>query len=281
MADKQTSAEAVLRIFHEAGPRDPGDAITFDTILTALRPHYSKGTVSARLSELAKAGILRSDERGKYRLAYADLPVPAPLQTLVGILKGQLPPRTLHGTVVWDATPHLATLEDGVMADIHVVETSRFTAGGTARMLLDAWPGEDAPHVQEFGDRGLLIEAVMGRAELNLRAGQPRVLVGPSEGHYTGTVLLREGVRMTSAERFLADLLGTQDPSASDSAWLALVQDTIEPARLFAVATERGLTPQLYVILAGLLHEVPSTLREAFLERVQEPARTILESHTP
>lgn len=265
----------ILRLFQQGAPRDPEEPISFATILEALSSQYSKGTISARLSELVDEGILERSGRGDYRLVYTQASIPPRLVDLVDLLADQLPERTLHGTVVWDATPVLADTEDGVMASIQVLETERFTGGSTARMLLDHWTGEEVPHVEEFPDRDALLDEVIAGGPTNAPVGKPRVLVGPAEGLYAGTMLRPEGIRLASPERILADLLWLDDATAGDIARTRLTAPSadIDPAHLFAAADERNILPDLFAVLSSLRDRLPTELGRAYNERLHGAAR--------
>ncbi len=266
----------ILRLFQEAGPRGPEDPISFGTILDALSSRYTKGTISARLSELVDEGILERSGRGSYRLVYTREPIPDALGELVDLLTHELPERTLQGTVAWDATPVLADSENGVMAPVQVLETERATGGATARMLLDRWPGGDIPHVKEFADRASLLEAALGGAPVNAPAGRRRILIGPAEGLYAATRLREEGIRLASPARILADLLCLEDPTAGEIAQVRITSPNanLDPTGLFAAAEERGILPDLFAVLASLRERLPEGLRTAYTGRLHGAART-------
>lgn len=273
-----TARDTVLRLFHEASPRKPKDALTFRTILDALSPQYTKGTVSGRLSELVQAGILEKDDRGKYRLAYAEDKISESLKDLSTLLAKQLPQRALHQTVLWDATPFLAAREDGVLVPIHVVETARFTGGGTARTLADHWESEPSPHIQEFADRDTLLEAIVGELQIPAPRGARQVLVGPVEGHYAGTVLHRTGIRLATPERVLVDFLGLGEPYVADVVRLRLTSANadVRPDRLFVAAQERGLLPSLFAVLNQFRGALPARLAEGYARRLSGAARALV-----
>ncbi len=274
-----TARTLILRLFQQGAPRDPDEPISFSTILEALSSQYSKGTISARLSELVDEGILERRGRGAYRLTYSKEPVPERLAPLVELLMSELPPRTLQGTVVWDATPVLADSEDGVMAPVQVLETERFTGGQMARTVLDRWPGDTIPHVEEFQDRDELLDAALGAAPVNAPTNKPRILVGPVEGLYAATRLRPKGIRMASPERILADLLWRDDPTAGEIAAVRLTSPSasLDPAQLFAAAEERKILPDLFAVLTSLRERLPSALEHAYTERLHGAARTATE----
>ncbi|MGQ0534960.1 MAG: hypothetical protein ACT4PT_02690 [Methanobacteriota archaeon] len=271
--------ERILRLFHEMGPRKPEDALSFRSIRVALSPDYTKGTVSARLSELVQEGILEKDERGKYRLAYADGAMPRPLRDLSALLAEQLPRRALHQTVLWDATPFLAAREDGTLAAVHVLETARFTGGSTARMLTDHWASKPVPHIQEFADRDTVLDAVVGELQVPAPRGARQVLVGPAEGRYAGTVLDRTGLRLATPERIVVDFLELSEPSMVDAVRLRLTSQAtnIDPDRLFAAAKERDLLPSLFAVLNQLRGALPRELEESYARKLSGSARAIVE----
>lgn len=273
----------ILRLFQQSGPRNPQDTISFATILEALSPQYSKGTVSARLSELVDEGLLLRDARGKYRLAYSEEEIPDTLTDLVALLTNQLSEGKLHATILWDATAVLADSEDGIMAPIHVLETESFTGGSTARMLLDHWPGEDTPYVEEFGDRDTLLETALGTAPVNAAPDQQKVLIGPAEGKYASTQLHPQGIRLATPERILGDLLGQDDPTLGDIARVRLTSPhaTIDPDRLFAAAEERDLLPDLFALLGQLRDRVPAPLGDAYNRRLHGATRSAMEDARP
>lgn len=275
-----TARAMVLQLFREAGPRQPEDPISFSTVMDALSSQYSKGTISARLSELVDEGILERSGRGTYRLVYTREPIPDALADLIELLTDQLPERTLQGTVVWDATPVLADSEDGVVAPVQVLETERATGGSTARMLLDRWPTGDIPHVEEFADRTTLLEAALGGAPVNAPAGRRRILIGPAEGLYAATQLRQEGIRMASRERILTDLLWLEDPTAGEIAQLRLTSPSVDldPGGLFAAAGERGLLPDLFAVLVSLRERLPGALQVAYDDRLSGAARAAAEA---
>ncbi len=274
-----TARTQILHLLQHGAPRDPEEAMTFNTILEALSPEYTKGTVSARLSELVDEGILERAGRGAYRLAYTTEALPDALEDLVNLLGERLPERTRHGTVLWDATPVLADREDGVMNPVQVLETEHFTGGSTARMLLDYWPTDPIPHVEEFGDRITLLEAVFGTAPTNAPPNARRVLVGPASGLYAATMLHPEGIRIATPERILADALGQADPNAGEIARVRLTSPHVQldPDRLFAAASERGLLPDVFAVLSRLSDRLPSKLRTAYTQRLHGAARAAME----
>lgn len=276
----KTARSMILRLFRQGSPREPDEPISFATILDALPPRYGKGTVSARLSELVDEGILERIGRGDYRLAYTDEPIPEGLRELIDLLTEELPERTLHGTIVWDATPVLADSEDGVMAPTRVLETERFTAGSSARMLIDRWPSEPVPHIEEFSDRDMLIDATLGGQPTNAPASKPRILIGPAQGLYAATRLLPEGIRLASPERILIDLLSLEDPSAGDIARIRLTSPTasLDPMRLFATAEERNILPDLFAVLNAQSERLPDDLNQAYNDRLHGAARAATEA---
>lgn len=274
-----TARATILRLFQQGAPRDPGDPISFATILEALSPEYSKGTVSARLSELVDEGILLRDARGTYRLAYTEEPIPDALAGLADLLADRFPQGKRQGAVLWDATAVLADSEDGVMAPVHVLETESFTGGSTARMLLDNWPGDETPYVEEFSDRITLLEAALGSAPVNASPSQRRFLIGPAEGNYASTQLHPQGIRLATPERILADLLGQDDPALGDIARVRLTSPhaSIDPDRLFAAAGERDLLPDLFALLGQLQGRLPEALEEAYSRRLHGATRSAME----
>lgn len=274
-----TARDTILRLFHEGGPRKPEGALSFRTILEALSSEYAKGTVSARLSELVQEGILEKGERGTYRLVYADEKLPQSLQDLSALFAKQLTQGALHLTVLWDATPFLAAREDGTLAPVHVVETTRFTGGGTARMLMDHWESKPVPHIQEFADRDTLIEAVVGELQLPAPKGARQILVGPAEGRYAATVLHRTGMRLATSERVLVDFLGLREPSAVEVVRLRLTSASadLDPDRLFAAAQERDLLPSLFAVLNQLRGVLPKRLEKGYVQRLSGGARALVQ----
>lgn len=274
-----TARTEILRLFRHAGPRDPDEPISFATIRDALAPEYTKGTVSARLSELVDEGILEKSSRGQYRLAYTEEEIPDALREIVDLLTERLASDALQGTIVWDATPVLADSEDGVMAPVRVVETERFTGGSTARTILDYWPGEETPHVEEFADRITLLETVFGTEPAMASADEPQVLVGPAESKYAATTLNPEGIRLATPERVLADLLNQSDPSAGEIARVRLTasQANLDPERLFSAAEERDLLADLFAVLSRHETRIPDQLREAYRQRLRPASRAATE----
>jgi hypothetical protein len=274
-----TARDTILRLFYEEDPRKPKDALSFRTILDALSPEYTKGTVSARLSELVQQGILQNDQRGMYRIVYADGKIPRPLLDIWTLLARQVPQRALHQTVLWDATPFLAAREDGALAPIHVVETARFTGGATARMLMDHWEAKPLPHIQEFIDRDTLIEAVVGNLHVPAPTGARQVLVGPAKGRYAATVLDRTGIRLATTERVLVDFLDLKEPSVADVVRLRFTSASadLDPDRLFAAAQERDLLPSLFAVLNQLRGALPKRLEEGYARRLSGAARALVE----
>lgn len=274
-----TARSRILQLFRQGRPRDPEDPLSFDSILEALAPQYTKGTISARLSELVDEGVLERTGRGKYQLVYAQEAVPGDLADLVGLLVEELPERTRNGTVVWDATPVLADSEDGIMAPVHVVETERFTGGSTARMLVDHWPEDPVPHIQEFGDRPTLVEAAFGDPPVNAPPDKRKILVGPAEGLYASTALHPDGVRLATPERVLADVLRLRDPALGEviRTRLTSTSSPVEPDRLFATADERGLLPDLFAVLSRLRDRLPEDLASGYNERLHGAARSATE----
>lgn len=256
-----------------------GTPISFRTFLDTFSPQFSKGTISARLSELVQEGVLAKDSRGKYALALDRERVSPNLRDLTAVLTRMLPPEALQSTILWDATPFLRDREDGVLAPVLVVETTRRATGSTARMLIDRWPSKTIPHIEEFADRDTLLEAVFGSLELQAPRSAHLVLVGPSEGKFAATLLRPEGFRVASPERILADLLDQRDPGLAAVARLRLTSPrvSLSASRLLAAAKERDLLPSVFAILTQLRSGLSPELRAGFLQRLKGAAKAILE----
>ncbi len=271
-----SSREQLLRRFN-AEPRDT--LISFRTFLDALSDQFSKGTISARLSELVQEGILAKDSRGNYALAYERENVPPNLRELAALLRRLLPPPALQSTVLWDATSFLQDREDGVLAPVLVVETTRRATGTTARLLIDQWPATNRPHIEEFADRDTLLDAVFGSMELQAPRSAELVLVGPSEEKFAATLLQPDGCRIASPERILADILDRNDPGLAAVARLRLTSPraNLIPARLLAAAQDRDLLPSVFAILTQLRTRLSPDLRAGFEKRLKGAAVAILE----
>lgn len=275
MSDPGAREQILLRFNQEPSPLP----ISFRSLLEAFSPPFSKGTVSARLSELVQEGVLQKDARGKYALAYQPSALSPGVRELASTLGKLIPRSAMQSIVLWEATPFLRDREDGVLAPVLVVETSGLALGSTARMLRDHWPSSRPPHIEEFADRDTLLHAVFGELELQAAPQARLVLVGPSAELFASTALQPAGFRVASAERIVADLLGQDGPALAAVARLRLTskRPALDPTRLFAAADERGLLPSLAATLAGLSEELPPSLREALLRRLTGAARTIVE----
>lgn len=273
-----SARQDILRLLSEAGPRAPGDPVSFATLRSALSRH-PKGTLSARLSELVAEGLLTKDRRARYRLARSDEKPPETLRALAALLKERQSDRALMQTVIWEATPFLRTFEDGQGAPVLVVETPRFTGGATADLIREHGKAPLAQFVQEFSDRQTLLEAVMGNLRLPASKGATRILVGPCEGKLAATTLTRGGFRIARAERILADFLAFGDPNAAEPIRMRLTSPSanLNPDSLFAAARERDILPSLFVVANELRASLPPRLRESFAEKLRLPARSLVE----
>jgi hypothetical protein len=256
-----------------------GNPISFRTFLETFSPPFSKGTISARLTELVQEGILEKNSRGKYALAYGSENVSTNLRKLAALLKRLLPTPALQATILWDATPFLRDREDGVLAPVLVVETTRRATGSMARLLIDRWPTTKIPHIEEFADRDTLLEAVFGMMELQAPRSAHLVLVGPSEEEFAATLLQPQGCRIASPERILADLLLQSDPGMAAVARLRLTSPraTLNPSRLLAAAQERDMLPSVFAILTQLRTSLSPAMRAGFEQRLKGAAKTIVE----
>jgi hypothetical protein len=270
-----SSREQLLRRFN-GEPQDT--SISFRTFLAAFSPQFSKGTISARLSELVQEGILERDSRGNYALAFERENVSPNLRELATVLGRLLPVPALQSTVLWDATPWLRDREDGVLAPVLVVETTRRATGSTARLLIDQWPTTRIPHIEEFADRDTLLEAVFGAMELQAPRSAQLVLIGPSEEKIAATLLQPDGCRIASAERILADMLDQSDPGMAAVARLRLTSPSVglSFSRLLAAAQERDLLPSVFAILTQLRTGLSPELRAGFEGRLKGAAKVIV-----
>ncbi len=271
-----TTREQIMRRFNQvAGP----NALSFSSLLEALSPPYSKGTISARLSELVQEGVLERDSRGTYSLAYEAAALSPALREVASNLEARLPRLALPSIVLWDATPFLNDREDGVLAPVLVVETAGLALGSVARMLRDHWRARQVPHIEAFADRDTLLEAVFGEMELQAPRGARLVLVGPSEEQFASTALQKGGLRIAMPERVIADLLEQDDPSLAAIVRLRLTSERpeLDAGRLFAACQERGIPPSLFVVAGALSEELPPGLRNGLNRRVTGAARVIAE----
>lgn len=274
-----TSPSAREQLLRRFNAEPSGTPISFRTFLDTFSSQFSKGTISARLSELVQEGILAKDSRGKYALAYEKEKLSRNLRELAEVLTSLLAPPALQSVVIWDATPFLQDREDGALGPVLVVETTQRATGPMARSLVDRWPTTAAPYIQEFSDRDTLLDAVFGSMELQAPRAAQLVLVGPSEEKFAATLLQPNGLRVASPERILADILERNDPNLAAVAQLRLTapRSNLSPARLMAAAQERDVLPSIFAILTRLRNRLSQDLRDSFEQRLSGAAKVILE----
>ncbi len=269
-----SSKDYILRLFVAGGPRAPTEPLSYEHIAAALAEVMPSKTASARLSELTREGILEKVGHGSYQLAVAKQDdTPPSLQRLANVLRAALPSRALHAVIIWDATPILASTEDGVTGQHFVVEVPRQTGGATGAEIERNWPSKEPSNVREWAYRDDAMAELAGVPRrrpivsvANASQANVNVHVAPAEGHYAATILTPAGHRIATRERIATDFMQLPGNLARD-AFERLICHTKTPlqfGQLLAAARDRHDHARLLGWLGVLRGRLPRELASDF-----------------